>query len=93
LLRFGIAFALTLMFSGKGFSKAGLLAALGGSAEETTEASDAEGFAETLQQAVENGVSVVVVDSNGNLLAQSEKVDENTGAELVENDSALLMKL
>ena len=81
------------MLAGPGFSQAGLLGALGGSAEETTEASDAEGFAETLQQAVENGVSVVVVDSNGNLLAQSEKVDENTGAELVENDSALLMKL
>ncbi len=93
LLRYIVALALTLMFAGPGFSQAGLLGALGGSAEETTEASDAEGFAETLQQAVENGVSVVVVDSNGNLLAQSEKADENTGAELVENDSALLMKL
>jgi hypothetical protein len=80
------------MLAGPGFSQAGLLGALGGSAQETTETSDAEGFAETLQQVVENGVSVVVVDSNGNLLAQSEKVDENTGAELAENESALLMK-
>jgi hypothetical protein len=73
LLRFVVTFALTLMFAGPGASQAGLLGALGDSAEETTEASDAEGFAETLQKAVENGVSV---DSNGNLLAQSEKVDD-----------------
>lgn len=93
LLRYVAVFALTLMFAGPGFSQAALLGALGGSEDATSESSDTNGFAETLQQAVENGVSVVVVDSNGNLLAQSEEVAEHTDTELVEKDGALLMKL
>ncbi|MEP2030692.1 MAG: mechanosensitive ion channel domain-containing protein [Paracoccaceae bacterium] len=93
LLRYVVVFVLAVMFASPSFSQTGLLGALGSSEEETTENVEGAGFAETLQQAVDSGVSVVVVDSNGDLLAQSDEIDEGTGTGIVEDDSALLMKI
>ena len=81
------------MLPGPGFSQSGVLGALGGSEEKTTEDADRTGFAETLQQAVDSGVSVVVVDSKGDLLAQSGQVEAAAPSDIAEDDSALLMKL
>lgn len=80
---------MAMVLSGQGHAQ-GMLGLGAGAA--ATEPSDSDAFAETLREAAENGVSVVVVDQTGKLIAQS-AAEEDVAEEPAASGGSGLMKL
>ena len=89
--RYAAVLVLAIFLGGQGYAQ-GMLGLSSVSDAASPETSASEDFAETLRQAAENGVSVVVVDQTGNLIAQS-PAEEEAVSEHAASAGSALMKL
>lgn len=93
-IRFVLAVVLAIMLGGPVSAQGGLLGVASDADKTTEETSGSDEFMETMRQAAESGVSVVVVDTAGNMIAQSQAPEVTASVEDAHPaEGSALMKL